>query len=120
VDVQATARRRVTELAVLHTLGAGSRLLARSLMIEQMFLSVIGVLVGLAVGIGVAATMAPLLILTPAGSRPVPAPLLEIDWIRVTGTGGVLLVLAVGLSGLVAVTLRRRLTAAQLRIGEDR
>lgn len=120
VDVRATARRRITELAVLHTLGAGSRLLARSLMIEQAFLAGVGVAVGLVVGIGVAATMAPLLILTPSADRPVPEPLLAIDWLRVGGTALVLLVLALGLSALVGTTLRRRLAVAQLRIGADR
>jgi hypothetical protein len=120
VDVRTTARRRVAELAVLHTLGAGSRLLARSIMVEQAFLAGIGVLVGLVVGIGVAATMAPLLILTPAARRPVPLPLLEIDWPRTIGTAGLLLALALGLSALVGTTLRRRLAAAEMRIGADR
>jgi ABC-type antimicrobial peptide transport system permease subunit len=105
---------------VLHTLGAGSRLLARSIMVEQAFLAGIGVLVGLGVGIGVAATMAPLLILTPAARRPVPPPLLEIDWPRTIGTAGLLLVLALALSALVGTTLRRRLAAAEMRIGADR
>jgi hypothetical protein len=120
VDVRTTARRRITELAVLHTLGAGSRLLARSIMVEQAFLSGMGVLVGLAVGLGVAATMAPLLILTPTAGRPVPAPVLEFDWRLVAGTALLLLVLALGLSALVGTTLRRRLAVAQLRIGADR
>ncbi|MFY1674156.1 FtsX-like permease family protein [Plantactinospora sp. WMMB334] len=120
VDVRATARRRVTELAVLHTLGAGPRLLARSLLVEQAFLAGIGVLVGLGVGIAVAATMAPLVILTPSAERPVPAPLLDIAWLPAGGTAAVLLVLALALSGLTAATMRSRLVAAQLRIGEDR
>ncbi|MBF9128439.1 ABC transporter permease [Plantactinospora sp. S1510] len=120
VDVRATARRRVTELAVLHTLGAGPRLLARSLIVEQGFLAGIGVLVGLGVGIAVAATMAPLVILTPSAERPVPAPLLDITWLPVGGTAVLLLLVALGLSGLTAATVRQRLTAAQLRIGEDR
>ncbi|MEV6602183.1 FtsX-like permease family protein [Actinoplanes sp. NPDC051346] len=120
VDVRTTARRRLTELAVLHTLGAGSRLLARSLMVEQAFLAGVGVVVGLLVGVGVAATTAPLLILTPSASRPVPTPLLEIDWWRVGGTALLLFLLAVGLSALVGTTLRRRLAVAQLRIGADR
>ncbi|MEQ4300798.1 ABC transporter permease [Plantactinospora sp. B6F1] len=120
VDVRATARRRVTELAVLHTLGAGPRLLARSLLVEQAFLSGIGVLVGLGVGIAVAATMAPLVILTPSAQRPVPAPLLDVAWLPVAGTAALLLLLALGLSGLTAATMRQRLAAAQLRIGEDR
>ena len=120
VDVRTTARRRITELAVLHTLGAGSRLLARSIVVEQAFLAGMGVLVGLGVGLGVAATMAPLLILTPTAGRPVPPPVLEFGWPLVTGTAVLLFLLALGLSALVGVTLRRRLVLAQLRIGADR
>ena len=120
VDVRTTARRRITEHAVLHTLGAGSRLLARSIMVEQAFLAGMGVLVGLVVGLGVAATMAPLLILTPTAGRPVPTPLLEFDRPLVAGTAVLLLLLALGLSALVGTTLRRRLAVAQLRIGADR
>lgn len=119
VDVRATARRRLTELAVLNTLGAGPRLLARSLIVEQAFLAGIGVLVGLAVGVAVAATMAPLVILTPSAERPTPAPLLEIAWAPVGGTAAALLVLALGLGGLTAVTMRQRLAAARLRVGAD-
>ncbi|MBO0871222.1 MAG: ABC transporter permease, partial [Micromonosporaceae bacterium] len=39
VDVRATARQRATELTVLHTLGAGPRLLARALVAEQTLLA---------------------------------------------------------------------------------
>lgn len=120
VDVRATARRRVTELAVLHTLGAGPRLLTRSLLVEQGFLAGLGVLVGVAVGIGAAGTMAPLVILTPSAQRPVPPPLLEIAWAPIGGTALLLLLLAMAFSALTAVTMRGRLSAAQLRIGEDR
>lgn len=120
VDVSATARRRATELAVLHTLGAGHRLVARSLLAEQAFLAGMGVLVGLAVGVGVAATMAPLVILTPSADRPDPPPLLTIDWPPVLATGGGLLLLALAFSAAMSATMRRRLTATQLRIGEDR
>ncbi|ROT33790.1 FtsX-like permease family protein [Micromonospora sp. HM5-17] len=120
VDIRATARRRITELAVLRTLGAGFRTLTRALLVEQGFLAGLGVLVGLVVGIGVAAAMAPLTILTPSAQRPVPAPLLEIAWLPVGGTALLLLLVALGLSGLTAVTLPGRLSAAQARIGEDR
>ncbi|MGN9778919.1 FtsX-like permease family protein [Micromonospora sp. H33] len=120
VDVSATARRRATELAVLHTLGAGHRLVARSLLAEQALLAGLGVLVGLAVGIGVAATMAPLVILTPSADRPTPEPLLQVDWPPVAATGVGLLLLALAFSASVSATLRRRLAAGQLRIGEDR
>ncbi|RKN41434.1 FtsX-like permease family protein [Micromonospora endolithica] len=120
VDVSATARRRATELAVLHTLGAGHRLVARSLLAEQAFLAGLGVLVGLLVGVGVAATMAPLVILTPSADRPIPTPLLQIDWTPVAATGAGLLLLALAFSAGLSLTMRRRLTATQLRIGGDR
>ncbi|HEU4424071.1 MAG TPA: FtsX-like permease family protein, partial [Pilimelia sp.] len=119
VDARATARRRVGELAVLHTLGAGPRLLARALIAEQTFLAGLGVAVGLAVGVGVAATIAPLVILTPAADRPVPAPLLEVAWLPVTTTAAGVLAAALGMSALIATTMRQRLAAAQLRIGAD-
>ncbi|GIJ76415.1 FtsX-like permease family protein [Micromonospora phaseoli] len=121
VDVSATARRRATELAVLHTLGAGHRLVARSLLAEQSFLAGMGVLVGLIVGVGVAATMAPLVILTPSADRPDPPPLLIVDWPPVVATGVGLLALALAFSAAVSATTRRRLTTTQLRAeGVDR
>ncbi|WP_239124326.1 ABC transporter permease [Rhizocola hellebori] len=120
VDVRATARRRTGEFAVLHTLGASPRLLARALVIEQGFLAGLGVLVGLAVGIGVAATMAPLVILTPTAARPIPEPILHLQWTPVVGTALLLLFLAMAMAAVVALTMRQRLAAAQLRIGMDR
>ena len=120
VDVSATARRRAAELAVLHTLGAGHRLVARSLLAEQSLLAGMGVLVGLAVGVGVAATMAPLVILTPSADRPDPPPLLSIDWLPLLATGAGLLALALAFSAAVSLTLRRRMTATRLRTGEAR
>jgi hypothetical protein len=120
VDVRATARRRTGEFAVLHTLGATPRLLARALVIEQGFLAGLGVLVGLAVGIGVAATMAPLVILTPTAARPIPEPILHLQWQPVVGTALLLLIISMVMAAVVALTMRQRLAAAQLRIGMDR
>jgi hypothetical protein len=119
VDIWATARRRVGELAVLHTLGATPRLLARALLAEQAFLAGIGVIVGLLVGAGVGATMAPLVILTPSAGRPVPAPTFELPWVPVGAIAVGLLVVALVLGGLVATTIRQRVAAAQLRMGGD-
>ena len=119
VDVRATTRRRTAELAVLHTLGAAPRLLARSLLVEQAMLAGFGALAGLLAGVLVAAAMAPLLVLTPAAARPVPAPLLAIDWPRAAGTGVFLVLLALGLTALAAHGLRRRLAAARLTVGPD-
>ena len=87
IDVRATARRRVGEFAVLRTLGAGSGLLSRALLAEQAVLAGLGVVSGLLVGIGVAATMAPLVILTPSAGRPEPAPLISMPWLPVGRDG---------------------------------
>lgn len=119
VDVRATARRRMGEMAVLHTLGATPRLLARSLVTEQGFLAGLGIGVGIAVGLGVAATMAPLVILTPSAARPNPEPLLFLDWRPVAGTALALLLLAMAMAGMTALTMRQRLIAARLRLGAE-
>ncbi|WP_326554527.1 ABC transporter permease [Micromonospora sp. NBC_01813] len=119
VDIRATARRRRAELAILRTLGAGRRMLARSLLAEQIFLAGLGVLVGAVVGLAVAATTAPLVILTPTADRPTPEPVLSVDWLPVAGTAVGLLVLALAMSMLVAAGLRGRIDAALLRTGGD-
>jgi hypothetical protein len=119
VDVQATTRRRTAELTVLYTLGSAPRMLTRSLLVEQSMLAGFGALTGLLAGVLVAAAMAPLLVLTPAAARPVPVPVLAIDWPRATGTGVFLVLLALGLTVLAAHGLRRRLAAARLTVGPD-
>lgn len=119
VDVRATARRRMGEMAVLHTLGATPRMLARSLVTEQGFLAGLGIGVGMAVGLGVAATMAPLVILTPSAARPDPEPLLHLDWRPVVGTAAGLLLLAMGMAAMIATSMRQRLIAARLRVGAE-
>ncbi|MFC7545572.1 FtsX-like permease family protein [Plantactinospora sp. GCM10030261] len=120
VDVWATARRRTGELAVLHILGATPRLLARALLAEQAFLAGAGVVVGLLVGVGVAATMAPLVILTPTGDRPVIEPAFELPWGPAGAAAGGLLAVALLLGVLIAGPIGRRVAAAQLRVGGDR
>ena len=119
VDVRASARRRVGEFAVLQTMGAGSRLLARTVLGEQGLLAGLGVLIGLGIGLGVAATLAPLVILTPSADRPEPPALLSVPWLPVLGTAGGLVAAAMILSGVVAATLGRRLAVARLRIGDE-
>ncbi|MFU8850646.1 FtsX-like permease family protein [Micromonospora sp. SL1-18] len=120
VDVWATARRRMTEFAVLHTLGAAPRLLARALLAEQSFLAGIGVGVGLLVGAGVAATMVPRVILTPAAGRPVPDAALIVPWTPVGATALGLLAIALMFSAIITAGIRQRVAAAQLRIGGER
>lgn len=119
MDVWATARRRIGELTVLHTLGATPRLLARALLAEQAFLAGIGVAVGLLVGAGVSATMAPLVVLTRAADRPVPEAAFALPWLPVVGTALGLLLAALAFSTAIATGIRQRLAAAQLRFGGD-
>ncbi|WP_229072787.1 FtsX-like permease family protein [Actinoplanes sp. DH11] len=119
-DSRATAGRRAGELAIMHTLGAGPRLLARSLVVEQAFLAGIGALAGLVVGLLVAAAMVPLLVLTPTAVRPVPEPVLEIGWPATAGSVALLVGVALALSAATAASAARRLPAARLRLGADR
>ncbi|MFI6820005.1 FtsX-like permease family protein [Micromonospora sp. NPDC050187] len=120
VDVNATARRRATELAVLRALGATRRTVTRSLVTEQAFLAGTGVAVGLTVGIAVAATMAPLVILTPSADRPTPPPTLLIDWPPLLATAACVLLLAVTATTVAATRHSGGSEAGHLRGGEDR
>ncbi|MEV6347865.1 ABC transporter permease [Actinoplanes sp. NPDC051851] len=118
-DARATARHRSVELAVLHTLGAGPRLLARSLVVEQAFLAGLGSLAGLGVGLVVSSVMAPLLVLTPSAGRPVPDAVPEIAWGRTVGSAVLLVVIALAVSATTAASATRRLPATRLRLGAD-
>jgi hypothetical protein len=118
-DSRATASRRAGELAILHTLGAGPRLLARSMVIEQAFLAGVGALAGLATGLLVAGAMAPLLVLTPTAVRPVPEPELQVGWLTTAGSVALLVGVALALSAATAASAARRLPAARLRLGAD-
>ncbi|MDG4779936.1 ABC transporter permease [Micromonospora sp. WMMD961] len=120
VDVWATARRRLGEFAVLHTLGATPRLMARALLAEQTFLAGIGVGVGLLLGAAVGATMAPLVILTPAAGRPIPAATFALPWVPIGLTAVGLLLAALAFSAFIATGIRQRVAAVQLRIGGER
>ncbi|MEV4119573.1 ABC transporter permease [Micromonospora sp. NPDC049645] len=120
VDVWATGRRRLGEFAVLHTLGATPRLMARALLAEQSFLAGIGVGVGLLLGAAVGATMAPLVILTPAAGRPVPPATFVLPWAPIGLTAVGLLLAALAFSAFIATGIRQRVAAVQLRIGGER
>ncbi|MEU8181037.1 ABC transporter permease [Micromonospora sp. NPDC049047] len=120
VDVWATARRRLSEFAVLNTLGATPRLLARALLAEQAFLAGIGVGVGLLLGAAVGATMAPLVILTPAAGRPIPPATFALPWVPIGLTAVGLLMAALAFSAFIAAGIRQRVAAVQLRIGGER
>ncbi|GGJ94156.1 hypothetical protein GCM10010123_25020 [Pilimelia anulata] len=118
VDARAGSRRRLGGLAVLHALGARPRWLARAVVTEQTLLVGVGVAAGLAIGAVVATALAPLVILTPAAERPVPAPALVLPWPALAGTGAAVLLAAALLSAATAARARRDLPAAARRIGD--
>ena len=68
----------------------------------------------------VATAMTPLVLLTPAATRPVPVPIPQIDWWRSSGTAVLLLAIALGLSVVATASARRGTTAARMRWGSDR
>ena len=120
LEIMATARRRWSELAVLHLIGAGHRTLTRAMVTEHAVLGGFGVAVGLLVGVLVAATTAPLTILTLAADRPVPDARLVVATGPAVGCAAGLLGVTVAISWLVGRSLRRQLTGAGQWIGRDR
>lgn len=119
VDARATALRRTSEMAVLHTLGAAPNALARAFVVEQTLLAGLGVLSGLLVGTAVAAAMAPALVLTAAATAPSPPALLVIPPAEVGLPALALLGVALLLGAAVAWRTRRDVVAGLLRMGSD-
>lgn len=119
VDSRSNAVRRRQELAVLHTLGVAPGALARALVVEQVVLAGLGVVAGVAVGLGVAVATGPSLVLTPAGTAPVPPVLLVVTPELVAAPAVGLLLAAVVLGAVVARRARREVRAGALRIGEE-
>jgi len=119
VDARATSLRSARELAVLHTLGTPPRTLARALVVEQSVLAGLGVVAGLIAGVAVAAAMAPSLILTERGARPVPPVLLVMPPVQLVVPAVVLFGVALGLGAATARRARRDVAVGLLRIGAD-
>lgn len=113
-------RSRRLELARLQALGSDHGSLVRGLLGEHALLVAVGALAGVAIGLGLAHAVAPVLTVSGEGLRPVPAPGVAWPW------GGQLLLtaaLAVGAClavGVVAGLLVRRASGALLRLGDDR
>ena len=119
VATRATSLRSSGELAVLHILGTPTRTLGGALVVEQSVLAGMGVLSGVVVGLAVAAAMAPLIVLTERGGRPVPEVLLVAPPWLVTGPAIALFGLALVLAGTIARRARRDVAVGLLRMGAD-
>lgn len=116
----ASLRARRLELARLQALGASRPGLVGGLVAESVLLLVVGATAGLLAGYGLAATVAPLLTMSPDGRTPAPPPWLVWGWgtqtlrtLVVVGTAGAVV-------GIVAALGVRRTSGAALRMGDER
>jgi ABC-type antimicrobial peptide transport system permease subunit len=119
VATRATSLRSSGELAVLHVLGTPTRTLGGALVVEQSVLAGLGVLCGVLVGLAVAAAMAPSIVLTERGGRPVPEVLVVVPPWLVTGPAIALFGLALVLAAAIARRARRDVAVGLLRMGAD-
>ncbi|MFJ8540575.1 FtsX-like permease family protein [Streptomyces sp. NPDC093586] len=113
VSATGSLRERGTEYAVLRTLGATRRRLARAVAAEQGVLVALALLVGAALGAVLARAVIPLIVLTPEAAHPVPAVLVDLPVGRVA-----VLLASVALTPLLvtaALALRRTDPVSALR-----
>ncbi|MFI5979951.1 FtsX-like permease family protein [Streptomyces sp. NPDC051555] len=113
----AGARERSRESAVLLALGTPRRLLARTAAAEGLVLAGLGSAAGVGIGAALVHLVVPLMVRTPAGSRPFPELLVDLPAGRT-----LLLTVAIAVVPLLAATLggrRNRNTAARLRQVEE-
>lgn len=113
-----STRERLTEFALLRSLGLGRRQLTAWLLLEQGFLITMSMIGGMALGLLLAWLTFPLIAVTRAATRVFPdvvvvIPWLSIFWLNLTVIG----VLVVG-SGVLALLLRRLGLGGLLRHGE--
>ncbi|MFJ6655820.1 FtsX-like permease family protein [Streptomyces sp. NPDC091377] len=117
VSAAGSLRERDAEFAVLRALGAPRRRLARTIAAEQGVLVGLALLVGAVLGVVLARTVIPLIVLTSRATRPVPEVLVELPPGRVA-----VLLAAVTVTPLLvtaALALRRTDPVAALREGGE-
>uniref|UniRef100_UPI0028EE250A FtsX-like permease family protein n=1 Tax=uncultured Cellulomonas sp. TaxID=189682 RepID=UPI0028EE250A len=113
-------RTRRLELARLQALGASRPGLVRSVLVEHAILGVLGLAAGLSLGAVLGQVVTPLVTVSAAGGRPIPAVLVQWPWAT---QGGLVVVLVVLVGGAVALTtssLLRRASGELLRLGDER
>ncbi|WP_421732587.1 FtsX-like permease family protein [Cellulomonas sp.] len=113
-------RTRRLELARLQALGAARSGLVRSVLVEHGILGVLGLVAGLTLGAVLGQVVAPLVTVSAAGARPVPAVLVQWPWPTQAALAVVLVVLVGGAVALTTNTLLRRASGELLRLGDER
>jgi len=115
-----SVRTRRLELARLQALGASRSGLVRAVLLEHGILGVLGLLAGLALGALLATVVGPLVTVSAAGARPVPAVVVVWPWPVQLALVAVLLVLAGTAVAVTTSALLRRASGALLRLGDER
>lgn len=119
VNAVVSARERVAEFAVLRALGVSPRQLVGLIGVEQAYLVVLGLLVGLVLGAAVATLVVPLVLLTAEAARVVPPVLVSVPWATVLALVAALVAVLAAIVLLLARYLRGTALAGTLRAGED-
>jgi hypothetical protein len=119
VNAAVSARERRAEFAVLRALGVSARQVFGMLGVEQVFLVLLGLAGGLALGLAIGRVVIPHSVLTVRATAPYPEVRLVVPWPPILALlAGVPALLAAVLAVLVRF-LRRRGLGAAIRIGED-
>ncbi|MBO3088979.1 FtsX-like permease family protein [Cellulomonas dongxiuzhuiae] len=116
----AAVRARRLELARLQAVGASRPGLMSGMVAESTMLVVLGAVVGLLAGYGLAGVVAPLLTMSPDGRTPVPDPLLVWGWAAQTTRSAAVVAGACAVVAVVVALGVRRTSGAALRMGDER
>jgi hypothetical protein len=120
VNAAVSARERRAEFAVLRALGVSTRQVFGMLGVEQVFLVVLGLVGGLALGLVIGHVVIPHTVLTVGATAPYPPVRLIVPWPSIIGLLAGVPVLLAGVLALLVRSLRRRGLDSAVRIGEDR
>ena len=120
VNAAVSARERRAEFAVLRALGVSTRQVFGMLGVEQVFLVVLGLVGGLALGLVIGHVVIPHTVLTVRATAPYPPVRLIVPWPSIIGLLAGVPVLLAGVFALLVRSLLRRGLGSATRIGEDR
>lgn len=113
------ARERMTEFALLRAIGLSSRQLAGWLLVENGFLVILSLLGGTLLGFLLSWLILPLITVNRDAEQVFPSLIVVIPWRTIFILEGVILLLLLVVSTMMAIVLRQVGLGAALRIGEE-
>ncbi len=113
------ARERMTEFALLRAIGLSSRQLAGWLLVENGFLVILSLLGGTLLGFLLSWLILPLITVNREAEQVYPSLIVVIPWRTIFILEGVILLLLLVVSAVMALVLRRVGLGTALRIGEE-